>query len=86
MVLNASAMDRSVGVTPAPASASTSRLAESLNLSVSQAGLENLTMSESKSDQLKAAFLLYCKRSLVSANCVPMQVTLEAFPQQLLVY
>ncbi len=38
-----------------------------LNLSVvSQSGLDNLTMSESKSDQLKAAFLLFCKRNMVS--------------------
>ena len=44
----------------------TSKLSESLNLSVSQAGLENLTMSESKKDQLKAAFLLFCKREFVS--------------------
>ncbi len=42
------------------------RLSESLNLSVSQAGLDNLTMSESKKDQLKAAFLLFCKSNFVS--------------------
>jgi len=39
------------------------RLSDSLNVSVSVAGLDNLTMSESKTDQLKAAFLLYCKRN-----------------------
>ncbi len=43
----------------------TTKLSESLNLSVSQSGLENLTMSESKKDQLKAAFLLFCKRDFV---------------------
>ena len=42
------------------------RFTESLNMSVSQAGLENLTMSESKKDQLKAAFLLYCHSNFVS--------------------
>ena len=44
----------------------TTKLSESLNLSVSQAGLDNLTMSESKKDQLKAAFLLFCRREFVS--------------------
>ena len=43
----------------------TTRLSESLNISVSQAGLDNLTMSESKKDQLKAAFLLFCRRDFV---------------------
>jgi hypothetical protein len=42
------------------------RLSESLNMSISQAGLENLTMSESKKDQLKAAFLLFCRKEFVS--------------------
>ena len=41
------------------------RLTESLNLTIDQAGLENLTMSESKKDQLKAAFLLYCNGNIV---------------------
>ena len=44
------------------------KLSESLNMSISQAGLENLTMSESKKDQLKAAFLLFCKKELVSGG------------------
>ena len=39
------------------------RLSESLNCSVSAKGLQDLTMSESLTDQLKAAFLQYCKRS-----------------------
>ncbi len=44
-----------------------SRLSESLSLSASRVGgLEGLTASESKSDQLKAAFLLFCKRNVVS--------------------
>lgn len=50
----------------------TSKLSESLNISVSQAGLDNLTMSESKKDQLKAAFLRFCRRDFVSVfsiNC-----------------
>lgn len=46
------------------------RLSESLNLSVSQAGLDNLTMSESKKDQLKAAFLLFCKRHMSQATSI----------------
>ena len=46
----------------------TTKLSESLNLSVSQAGLDNLTMSESKKDQLKAAFLLFCKREFNQAT------------------
>ena len=41
------------------------RLTESLNLTIDQAGLENLTMSESKKDQLKAAFLLYYNGNIV---------------------
>ena len=32
-------------------------------ISLNVQGLENLTMSESKTDQLKAAFLLFCKRA-----------------------
>lgn len=46
------------------------RLSESLNLSISQAGLDNLTMSESKKDQLKAAFLLFCKREFNHATSI----------------
>ena len=42
---------------PAVLDTSKSRLCDSLNVSVSAAGLENLTMSESLTDQLKAAFL-----------------------------
>ena len=43
-----------------------SRLADSLNLSVSAAGLEDLTMSESKGDQLKETGE---KLALTSARC-----------------
>ena len=43
-----------------------SKLCETLNMSVSQSGLDNLTMSESNSDQFKAAFLLFCQRNFVS--------------------
>jgi hypothetical protein len=46
------------------------RLSDSLNISISQAGLETLTMSESKKDQLKAAFLLFCKREFVSHTVI----------------
>ena len=46
---------------------STSKLSESLCLNVSQAGLENMTMSEDKNDQLKAAFLLFCKRDIAQS-------------------
>ena len=46
------------------------RLTESLNLTIDQAGLENLTMSESKKDQLKAAFLLYCNGNMGHATCI----------------
>ena len=53
-----------------------SRLAESLNLSVSAAGLEDLTMSESKGDQLKAAFLLFCKRNMGQS----VSIVAELFP------
>ena len=45
-------------------------LSESLNLSVNQVGLDNLTMSESKTDQLKAAFLFYCKRNIGQATSI----------------
>ena len=60
----------SVGVT------NSSRLADSLNLSVSAAGLEDLTMSESKGDQLKAAFLLFCKRNMTQS----VSIVAELFP------
>ena len=53
-----------------------SRLADSLNLSVSAAGLEDLTMSESKGDQLKAAFLLFCKRNMGQS----VSIVAELFP------
>ena len=53
-----------------------SRLADSLNLSVSAAGLDDLTMSESKGDQLKAAFLLFCKRSMGQS----VSIVAELFP------
>lgn len=46
------------------------RLSESLNLSVSQAGLDSLVVSESKGDKLKAAFLLFCKRDLAESVAV----------------
>ena len=46
------------------------QISDSLNLSMSQAGLDNLTMSESKKDQLKAAFLLYCKRNINEAKYI----------------
>ena len=46
------------------------RLTESLNLTIDQAGLENLTMSESKKDQLKAAFLLYCNGNMGHATSI----------------
>ena len=46
------------------------QISDSLNLSISQAGLDNLTMSESKKDQLKAAFLLYCKRNVSEAKYI----------------
>ena len=55
----------------------TSRLCDSLNVSVSAAGLENLTMSESLTDQLKAAFLQFCKRS----NAQAQAIVEELFPQ-----
>ena len=55
----------------------TSRLCDSLNVSVSAAGLENLTMSESLTDQLKAAFLQFCKRSTAQAEAIVE----ELFPQ-----
>merc|ERR1712142_211057 len=48
----------------------TSRLCDSLNVSVSAAGLQNLTMSESLSDQLKAAFLQFCKRATIQAEAI----------------
>lgn len=54
----------------------TTRLSESLNISVSQAGLDNLTMSESKKDQLKAAFLLFCRRDFNQA----IGIVEELFP------
>jgi len=56
----------------------TSRLCDSLNVSVSAAGLENLTMSESLTDQLKAAFLQFCKRSTAQAEAIVE----ELFPQE----
>ena len=56
----------------------TTKLSESLNLSVSQAGLDNLTMSESKKDQLKAAFLLFCRREFNQAS----SIVEEIFPQK----
>jgi len=56
--------------TTAPDMNKTSRLCESLNVSVSAAGLENLTMSESLTDQLKAAFLQFCKRSNAQAEAI----------------
>ena len=48
-------------------------------------GLDNLTMSESKTDQLKAAFLLFCKRSTGQAQSIvedlfPDQVEKEKHP------
>ena len=49
---------------------SRTKLCDSLNVSVSAAGLENLTMSESLTDQLKAAFLLHCKRSSGQAQAI----------------
>ena len=55
---------------PAVLDTSKSRLCDSLNVSVSAAGLENLTMSESLTDQLKAAFLLHCKRSNSQAEAI----------------
>ncbi len=55
---------------PAVLDTSKSRLCDSLNVSVSAAGLENLTMSESLTDQLKAAFLLHCKRSNNQAEAI----------------
>ena len=55
---------------PALLETSKSKLCESLNVSVSAAGLENLTMSESLTDQLKAAFLLHCKRSNNQAEAI----------------
>ena len=55
---------------PAMLDTSKSKLCESLNVSVSAAGLENLTMSESLTDQLKAAFLLHCKRSNNQAEAI----------------
>ena len=60
----------------AATAASNSRLADSLNLSVSAAGLEDLTMSESKGDQLKAAFLLFCKRNMGQS----VAIVAELFP------
>ena len=54
---------------PAPDTSRT-KLCDSLNVSVSAAGLENLTMSESLTDQLKAAFLLHCKRSTGQAQSI----------------
>lgn len=57
----------------------TTKLSESLNLSVSQAGLDNLTMSESKKDQLKAAFLLFCRRDFVSGTLCKYLVLSEHF-------
>ena len=38
-------------------------LQDSLNCSITATGLQDLTTSESKTDQLKAAFLQFCKRS-----------------------
>ena len=64
------AASASVGVS------NSSRLADSLNLSVSAAGLEDLTMSESKGDQLKAAFLLFCKRNMTQS----VSIVAELFP------
>ena len=64
------AASASVGMT------NSSRLADSLNLSVSAAGLEDLTMSESKGDQLKAAFLLFCKRNMTQS----VSIVAELFP------
>eukprot|EP00088_Acartia_fossae_P055214 TRINITY_DN640_c0_g1_i11.p1 TRINITY_DN640_c0_g1~~TRINITY_DN640_c0_g1_i11.p1 ORF type:complete len:1128 (-),score=241.91 TRINITY_DN640_c0_g1_i11:253-3636(-) len=55
------------------------KLSDTLNISVSAQGLENLTMSESKGDQLKAAFLLYCKRCIGQAQAM----TEELFPASL---
>ena len=60
----------------AATAAPNSRLADSLNLSVSAAGLEDLTMSESKGDQLKAAFLLFCKRNMGQS----VSIVAELFP------
>jgi len=55
--------------------APTHRLSESLNLSVNKAGgLENLTQSESKSDQLKAGFMLYCKRNLTQSTALVEEI------------
>ena len=54
-----------------------SRLCDSLNMSVSKAGLDDLTMSESKSDQLKAAFLLFCQRNLGQST----SIIEDLFPQ-----
>jgi len=61
---------------PSVQDSSKSRLCDSLNVSVSAAGLENLTMSESLTDQLKAAFLLHCKRSNNQAE----DIVQELFP------
>eukprot|EP00095_Tigriopus_kingsejongensis_P004237 maker-scaffold711_size108467-snap-gene-0.25 protein:Tk04237 transcript:maker-scaffold711_size108467-snap-gene-0.25-mRNA-1 annotation:"hypothetical protein LOTGIDRAFT_233315" len=47
------------------------KLSTSMNLSaISQSGLDNLSISESKSDQLKAAFLLYCKRNIAKSTSI----------------
>ncbi|XP_059094944.1 nuclear pore complex protein Nup133-like [Tigriopus californicus] len=47
------------------------KLSESINMSaISQTGLDNLSISESKSDQLKAAFLLFCKRNLTKSASI----------------
>ncbi|XP_023336022.1 nuclear pore complex protein Nup133 [Eurytemora carolleeae] len=62
---------------------SSSKLSDSLNISVSAQGLETLTMSESKTDQLKAAFLLFCKRSKGQAEAIIQELFPEEHVEQL---
>jgi len=45
-------------------------LQDSLNCSITATGLQDLTTSESKTDQLKAAFLQFCKRSHGQAQTI----------------
>ncbi len=65
-----------------------SRLSESLSLSVSRVGgIDGLAASESKSDQLKAAFLLFCKREIVSSHQLRgrfqlLNTTTASFPER----
>ena len=70
LALNKTASDADTGASPAVLDTTKSKLCDSLNVSVSAAGLENLTMSENLTDQLKAAFLLHCKRSNNQAEAI----------------